>query len=204
LQESLLGLLESPENSLLGIVGEAVLLDNEVVQLVSEVLCTGVAAMAIVDSEETTFGPDLLLAVGRFVDVEDDADPVFIVIPDQTLVGDGCVPSHDSISLDGALCGFFIRYYNSGAWLQGQFVFLQLVFGTGLLDHLVDVQSGQLPDLLVGSRHWVYFHLMDHLVFIFSEQRPHVFIFYPDELRQDFDWRLGSCCFASIQKDMAG
>jgi hypothetical protein len=68
-------------------LGETVLLDDELVQVVSEKVGTATAPVAVVDPEEGAFGPLLVLAGGWFQDVQDDRYSVLVVVPDYSLVG---------------------------------------------------------------------------------------------------------------------
>lgn len=102
------------------IAGEAVLFDHEVVQLVPKKLGALLTSMPVVDAKEAAFWPGFVFPVLWFGDIEDDRHSVFVVVPDQTLVGDGGIRPHDPVPLDGAFCRFLVRYDNPGTRLQRQ------------------------------------------------------------------------------------
>ena len=53
--------------------------------------------MSIIHTEEAAPGPVLMLSRLRLEDVEDDADPIFVVVPDDALVGVGCIGAYDAV-----------------------------------------------------------------------------------------------------------
>ena len=65
--------------------------------------------MPIVDAEKGTLGPFFVLSIWRLEDVENYRDPVFVVAPDNTLVGISCIGYYYSISLNRALCWLVVR-----------------------------------------------------------------------------------------------
>ena len=73
------------------------MLDDEVMKLVAKEFGTSMSSVAIIDAEEATLWPNLVLSVRRLGDVEDDGDSVFIIIPDQALISDGRVCSYNAI-----------------------------------------------------------------------------------------------------------
>ena len=82
------------------VMREAILHEDNLVQVVFEEVCAVVASVAIVDSEVAALGP--LLAgdlAGRLCHVKDDAHTVFIVIPLDALVGVGRVTGDNAVRL---------------------------------------------------------------------------------------------------------
>ena len=71
--------MEAADDGLFGILWETVLLDDIMMQLVAQELCTGMSAVSIVDAEKAALGPLLVLSVTRLGDVENDGDAVLIV-----------------------------------------------------------------------------------------------------------------------------
>lgn len=93
-----------------GILRKLVVLHHEVVEVVSEVVCTGRTAVAVEDSKETDLGPVNLkmTLVLRLEDVQDDADSVLVVVADDALVGVCCIRFYDSAFLLARLCGLVV------------------------------------------------------------------------------------------------
>lgn len=60
------------DDGIFWILGKCVLLNHEVMELVSQELSTGVPTMAVIHAEEATLRPVLVLAMGWLRDVEDD------------------------------------------------------------------------------------------------------------------------------------
>lgn len=101
------------------------------------------ASMSIVDSEEGTFRPLLMLAVLRFHNIQNNGDPILIVRPDQALVSVSSVRPHNPISSETALGSFMIRDDDSRPRLQRQLprVFILIPLDRRvLMKHLVHVQ----------------------------------------------------------------
>ena len=83
------------------------LLYNELVQVISEEISTCVATVSIKDSEEAALWPILDILLGlRLHDIEDDADPVFVVVSDDALVCVGSI-ADDMTGLPDAALGWF-------------------------------------------------------------------------------------------------
>lgn len=72
--------------------------------------------MAVVDSKEGTSWPVLGLLKLGLDDVEDDADSVFVVVPDDPLVGVSSVRNYHSVSLTCEL-GRLIVLYELNRWV---------------------------------------------------------------------------------------
>lgn len=78
-------------------------------KIVSQEIRAFTSTMTIIHSEIATTGPIGLRFGVTLIDVNNDAHPIFVVVPDQSLVRDGCIIANDSI-LDG---GEF-------TWVQGE------------------------------------------------------------------------------------
>lgn len=87
-------------------------------QIVSKELSAGTASMTIIDTEERTSRPRLMLAVLWLDDVEDDRDSILVVVTHQSLVCIGSIGSNDSIAFVAALSGLVIRDDNACSWRQ--------------------------------------------------------------------------------------
>jgi hypothetical protein len=87
------------------IVREIRVLDDELVQLISEIVRTCRPTMPIIDSEEGALWPLFILrAIGRLHYVEDYGYPVFIVSPNDALMCINSIASNAAMSTDGTLC----------------------------------------------------------------------------------------------------
>ena len=83
-----LTLYESTDDGLLGELGEVLILNDEIVEVVTQVVGTGGSSVAIEDSEEADLRPlnvEVLFAL-RLEDVEDDRNAIFVVISDNSLI----------------------------------------------------------------------------------------------------------------------
>ena len=116
-QEYFFSGLETADESILRIKREALLLDDEVMQLVAEELSACVTAMTVVDAKEAAFRPLLILPVAWLGDVENNGDAIFVIIAHEALVGDGRVAADDSVPLDAALGRLLVRDNDSRARL---------------------------------------------------------------------------------------
>jgi len=116
--EGFFGFFESFQDSFFGVPREALFLDDEVVKIVSQILCTGIASMPIVDSKEWALRPTFMLPVFWLHYVQNDGNSIFIVGPDKSLVGVGSVSSHNAIPFHAALGWLMIRNYNPNSRLQ--------------------------------------------------------------------------------------
>ena len=89
-------------------------------ELIPQELRACMASMAIVDSEEGALGPVLFLPMGRLRYIQNYGNSVFIIIPNQTLVGYGRVRSYYSIPLYRALRWLLVWNDDSCSRLQSQ------------------------------------------------------------------------------------
>ena len=91
--EAALALLEASNDRLLRELGEVLVLDDKIVQVVSEVVSAGSSTVTVKHSEEADLRPldiRVLLALG-FQDVQDDGYPVLVIVTNYTLVRVGGV-----------------------------------------------------------------------------------------------------------------
>lgn len=70
------------------------------VKVVSEKVSTCVATMAIENGEKRALGPSLAGLLNWLLDVQNNRHPVFIVAPDNSLVGVRCVRFDDTYLFD--------------------------------------------------------------------------------------------------------
>lgn len=105
LKEELLGLSETILNRLYRLFREVLVLDNKLMEVVSEEVSTDVAAMTIIDAEEGAlrpFCPRELLRL-RFHNVQDDRYSIFIVVTNDTLIRIGTISCHNTVAFGGEL-----------------------------------------------------------------------------------------------------
>jgi hypothetical protein len=75
-------------------------------KIVSEEVSTGISSMPIKYSEKATFWPILHVFLSWWLHyVEDNTNSIFIVVPDDTLVGVGGIPHDVSVLPHTALSG---------------------------------------------------------------------------------------------------
>lgn len=73
------------------IVREVRVLDDELVQLISEIVRTGCPTMPIIDSEEGATWPVWGVLEFGFDDIQDDRDTVLVIVPDNPLMSVCCI-----------------------------------------------------------------------------------------------------------------
>lgn len=133
-EEIVLCLLISIDYGLTRILWELDILDNELMQVVSQEVSAGVAAVPIEDSEEAALGPVLDIFLGRRLhDVQDDADPVLVVVSDNALIRVRGVSHYESVFAHTALRRLPARQVESarvGRWSVAQ---QQLFYVKGLV-----------------------------------------------------------------------
>ena len=103
LKEHLLRLSDSILDSDLWILGEVLIPDYQLVQLVSKEVGTSSSSVAIVNGEERASRPLFDLLELRLDDVENDGHPVFIVVPDDSLVCVSGIATDNSVLLASEL-----------------------------------------------------------------------------------------------------
>lgn len=98
--------------------------------------------MSIINAKKWTFRPRLLLPSLRLDNIENNADSVLIIVPNEALISICCVCSHDPVSFVAALGWFIVRYYNSDAWLKGNRLLFMI-----LTHHLIRILHCQWLNL---------------------------------------------------------
>ena len=120
MKESFLRINKAISKRLFGVPGEGGLFDDELVQVVTQEISTGTAAMPVVDAKERALRPVLVGPTWRLQNVENDAHTVFVVVPHQPLVRIGGVGAHYSVSLERAFRRLMVWNYNLLSWLERQ------------------------------------------------------------------------------------
>lgn len=114
IKEVVLSLLVAIDDGLPWVGRELSIFDDELMQVVSEEVGTGVSTVAVENSEETALRPLLyVLLVRRLHDVEHDTDSVLVVVSDDALVRVGCVAHYEAILTNRALGGLPTRQVES-------------------------------------------------------------------------------------------
>jgi hypothetical protein len=96
-----LTLMESFLDSLDWVLRELFILYHKVMQVISEVVSTCRASMSIKHSEEANLRP-LNIDVGLILwleNIQNDGNPIFIIVSDDTLVGVSCIRLNNSTFL---------------------------------------------------------------------------------------------------------
>lgn len=75
--------------------------------------------MSVVNPEKGAKRPSLMLTARGFQNVQNNRDPIFVIISDQTLIRIGRVRSHHSVALERAFSRFVVRHNNFMAGLEG-------------------------------------------------------------------------------------
>lgn len=89
---------------LLWILWENSILDDKLVEVVSQEVRACVSTMSVENSEEAAFWPIGDVFLGRWLHyVEDDADSILVIVPDDSLVRVGSIPHDVAIFSDTAL-----------------------------------------------------------------------------------------------------
>ena len=103
LKEHPLGLRKSILDSNSRVLGEVIVSDNQLVELVPQEIRARSPSMAIVYREEGAPGPLFHLLELRLDDVQNNGHSVFIIVPDDTLMRVGSVATDDSVLLASEL-----------------------------------------------------------------------------------------------------
>ena len=102
--EAALALFEATDDGFVWELREVLVLDDKVVKIVTQVVCTGCTAVSIEDTKEAYLWPfcsDVCLAL-RLEDVQDDGNAILIVVSNDALIGIGCVGfDHAALFLRG-------------------------------------------------------------------------------------------------------
>jgi hypothetical protein len=110
LEEQFLSLSNTVLDGYLRILWKVFIAYNELMQLITEEVGTGGAAMTVVNGEETAPGPVLHLLKLGLDYVENDGDAILVVVTDNTLMSVRRVATDDTVLLAGKL-GRMIRLH---------------------------------------------------------------------------------------------
>jgi hypothetical protein len=113
LEELRFCLLEALLDCCDGVPRENVLIDQVLVQIVTQEFGTCCTPVPIINAEERAFGPGFVDTSVRFYDVKDYACSVFVVIPNEALVCICCIATHNSIPFIATLSRVMIGYDDS-------------------------------------------------------------------------------------------
>ena len=88
----------------LWILWEVIISYNKLMQLVSQEISASWSSMSVIHSKEWASRPIINCLEFRLNDVENDWNPVFIIIPHNALMGIGSIATYNSVLLAGKLC----------------------------------------------------------------------------------------------------
>ena len=97
-------------DSLTRVLRELSVFYYELVQVVPQEISTCITTMTIKDSEETAFWPVFHVFFGWWLhDIEDNADSIFVVVSNDSLIGISCIAHNKSVFSNTALGGLPTR-----------------------------------------------------------------------------------------------
>ena len=188
-EEGLLRLFEAANDCFFWVHRKTVLLDDEMVQLITKKLCARVSSMSVIHTKERAFRPVLLFSMCWLSDINYNWYSILIVIPDQPLIRDCRICPHNSISFDRAFGRLLVGNDDSRSWLQRQLLRFLFFISWHLMNHLVDVESRQLLYLLIDASRRIHFDLCCYLMLALFEERFDIKVRHANELRSRASWR---------------
>ena len=87
-------------------------------QAIPQKISTSTPTVSIINTKEWTSGPMFIFAIGRFQNIQNNRDSIFIVISHKTLICVCCIGSYYSVSFYWMLCWLMIWYYYFMSWLK--------------------------------------------------------------------------------------
>lgn len=103
-KEIVLGLLVPIDDCLPRILRKLCVLNNELVQVVTQEVSACIATMPVEDAKEAALGPIFNILLGRRLhDIEDDADAILVIVSYNALVGVGGVTHDEAVLTHTAL-----------------------------------------------------------------------------------------------------
>ena len=116
LQENLLSFWYSILNGYLWILWEILIPYYKLMKLIPKIICTRCSTMPIIDCKERAPGPFFNLFEFWFDYIQNNWNSIFIIVPDNSLMGIGWIAAHHSILFASKLC-----------WVVGCYVPVDLV-----------------------------------------------------------------------------
>lgn len=112
LKKQLLSLLKTVLDGLNRLFGKVLVLDDELVQVVTEKVSADVPSVPIINSEERALGPfcTAVLLRLRLHYVEYDGNSILVVVPDDSLVRVGSICGDNAVSLGTVLGRLIVRH----------------------------------------------------------------------------------------------
>ena len=106
-------------------------------KVVSQEVSTSMTSVAVIHAEEAAPWPFLVLPRLRLEDVEYDAHPIFVIVPDNPLISIGSIGTYNAILPHGALGGLIIGDDDAVALLQLNPLFFVFIVEDDLLQVFV-------------------------------------------------------------------
>jgi hypothetical protein len=126
-EEHLFRLSNSILNCLLWILREVVVPNDQLMQLIPEKVCTCSTSMTIIDGKEAASGPLIDLLELWLYNIEDYANSIFIIVPDNSLMRIGGVTTDDTVLFAGEFGGVITLFVSFNLLLLHFNVFLLLL-----------------------------------------------------------------------------
>ena len=119
-------------------------------KIIPQKLSTRAPTVTVINPEERTLGPDLVLPMLRLHYVENYTDAVLVVVSDETLIRIRRVGPNNTVAFKATFGRLMVRDDDPSARLQGQCRrCLRLII---FVYHLVSVEYGQTLDVRLVTR----------------------------------------------------
>jgi hypothetical protein len=92
--------LETVFKGLFGVRWEVGIFYHKLMEVVSEKISASGSSMTIIDPKETALGPIFILSLLGLQDVQDNGDPILVIVPHEPLVSVCCIRSDHPIPLE--------------------------------------------------------------------------------------------------------
>ena len=104
-------------NGLLGVIWKCCILNDELMQVVSQKVRTSITSVAIKYSEKAAFRPISNILLGWWLhDIEDNTYPILVIVSDNPLIGIGSI-SHDVSIFTHTALGWLPHWQIESIWI---------------------------------------------------------------------------------------
>jgi len=129
LQKCCLSFRETCPYGFPGVFDKTWFFDDKLMQIISEVICAICSTMAVIYAKKWASWPRTILLIWLGLqDVQNNWHSVFIVVPDEALVGVSCVASNHSISLARCFGWLIVWDYNLCSRLEWVILLIFQIF----------------------------------------------------------------------------